>query len=51
MTVRERVLTARLIEKIYKKPTLAKQMGLEVEQREDIYKSNKSEIRPADSLE
>ena len=52
MTVRERVLQARLIERVNKNPALAKQMGIEVEQREDTRTINKPEIRlrPTDNL-
>ncbi len=50
MTVRQRVLEARLIEKINRNPKLAKQLGIEVEQWEDTNKLNKSEIRPTDNL-
>lgn len=50
MTVRERILEAKLIEKVNKNPALAKQMGIEIEQWEGTKKLNNSEIRSSDNL-
>ena len=50
MVVRQRVLAAKLAERVEKNPALAKQMGIEIKYHKFVNNCNNKEIRSADSV-